>query len=120
VSARLDTWQTNMLLTGKRLGAEIAPATEGYRAFLYAWGYSVDPARQGRPSNFLNANHSDVRFAFRAVELPGEHLTSDSADYFEHELVNERELASIEALEDALAPYLDNLSWLISSFRLDY
>ena len=120
VGAKLDTWQTNMLLTGKGLGAEIAPETEGYRAFLYVWGYSVDPARGRRPSIFLNADHSDVRFAFRAVELPPAYLDDDDADYFEHELGAQREIASLEALESALAPYLDDLSRLISRARLAY
>lgn len=120
MSARLDTWQTNMLLTGKGLGAEIAPKSEGYRAFLYVWGNSVDPVRRGRPSIFLNADHSDVRFAFRAVELPEQYLDDDDADYYERELGAQREIASIEALERALAPYLDDLSRLISRARLAY
>ncbi len=120
VSMRLDIWQTNMLLTGKKLGAEIAPATPGYRAFLYVWGYSVDPARRGQPSIFLNADHSDVRFAVRAVELPAQYLDDDDADYYEHVLANQRELESVEALERALAPYLDDLARLISRARLPY
>lgn len=120
VGAALDIWQTNMLLTGKVLGAEIAPVTEGYRAFLYVWSYSVDPARRGRPSLFLNADHSDVRFAFRAVELPEQYLDDDDADYYERQLGAQRDIVSIEVLERALAPYLDDLSRLISRARLAY
>jgi hypothetical protein len=47
MSRTLGTWQRNMLIVGKTLGVEIPAPSAGHRAFLYVYGYSIDPARHG-------------------------------------------------------------------------
>jgi hypothetical protein len=97
MSKNLDVWQTNMLLTGKMLGAEIPAPSKGHRAFLYVGGYSIDQiglsiehkrlGMRKRPSIFLNGDHSDVRCGIRVMETDEVHIGSPyEPDAFEREL----------------------------------
>jgi hypothetical protein len=118
---KLDIWQTNMLLTGKPLGAEIPAPTENHRAFLSIWSYCDSPDKRTRPSIFLNGDHSDVRFTVRVVEVANEYfdtwIATFDTDYYERELVRQTEIANIEALEKVLGAYLDDFSRLTTEDR---
>ncbi len=118
---RLDTWQRNMLLIGATLAAEFPAQSAHCRAFVYVTGYSVDPTRHGRPSRFLNADHTDLRFAVRVFEIDEEasHLPYDK-DYDEHDLLVRDEIGSFEDLEDVLSSHLADFSTLLDYARLDY
>jgi hypothetical protein len=118
---KLDIWQTNMLLTGKPLGAEIPAPAVNCRAFLSVSSYCEGPDRAKRPSIFLNGDHSDVRFTVRVVEVANEHfdtwIATLDTDHYERELVRHTGIANSEALEEVLDAYLDDTSRLTTEDR---
>jgi hypothetical protein len=119
---KLDTWQTNMLLTGKPLGAEIPAPTANCRAFLNVSSYCEGADSAKRPSIFLNGDHSDVRFELRVVEVANEYVGNPVVgwdwDLYERELAKQSGIASIDELEQVLHSYLDDFSSLISESKL--
>ena len=120
MTTKLNAWQINMLITGKKLGAETQSTSQDRRAFVYVEGYSVDPRRQGRPSVFLNADHSDVRFSIRVFELDKALVGSPyDTDYYEQDVTNRDEIATIAELEEILGAYLSDLAVLDDYAKLE-
>lgn len=117
---KLDTWQINNLITGKPLGAEVSAGSEEDRAFLSVIAYSIDPERRGNVSQFLNADHSDMRFRIRVVEIERTRIDLPDADHFEREITYEEGIENVEELERALTAYLDDFSKLVQPWNLDY
>ena len=122
---RLDIWQANMLNTGHELGAEILAPSPHCRAFMCVRGYSIDPAKHGIPSKFLNADHSDVRYMLRVFEVDEADLSAVSADswhadYYEKDIINLNGITSIEELETLLCAYVDDFAILVNSLHVPY
>jgi hypothetical protein len=118
---RFNTWQQNMLLTGATLGAEISAPSAHCRAFVYVSGYSIDPTRHGRPSRFLNADHTDVRFSVRVFEIDEEASRSPyDKEYAERDMLLREEIENLTNLEDLLSAYLADFTALIDYAQLDY
>ncbi len=119
LASGLDTFQVNMLLTGRDLYAALPQAPEGRLVFLNVWGYEHAPDHPwGRPpSIFLNADHSGVRFGVRVFEVDraAVHAGYDDA---ERDLVFRNEITSLDELQQALATYLDDFSALVSSIAI--
>jgi len=125
---RLDTWQVNMLVTGQALAAEIPAPSPQCRAWVYVTAYSVDPtnsARHGRPSKFLNADHSDVHFRLRVFEvaetdMPTVRADPLNSDYYEKDIICQDDIASIHELESLLCAHVVDFAMLINAVNVDY
>lgn len=120
MTKRLDVRQTNNVITGTRLAAEIPASTQSRRAFLVVGAYGGDPKRPRRVSRYLNADHGDDHYWLRVVEIDKGHMSRPDSDDFEHELVALKGIASIVELETELGRYLDDFSSLDVPWRLDY
>ena len=114
---QFTTFQVNMLLTGRHLYAPLlqAPAAVGHLVFLNVWGYEQTPDHPGgrRPSIFLNADHSAVRFGLRIVQVDLAAWHAGSYDA-ERDLDLPNNITSLDELQEVLAPYLDDFSALVS------
>jgi hypothetical protein len=116
MAKKLDVRQLNNLLTGKTLAAEIPASSDDWRAFVVIHAYK---SGGGDPSKFLNAaDQADLLFAFTKYEVERQHLWDDDVDYYIHNVIRRRDIASIEALEWALADYLDDFAALDLSWRV--
>lgn len=125
MSQQLNTWQVNMLITGKALATELPAASPSCRAFVYIYGYSSNPARHGRPSKFINADHSDVRFRLRIFEVGEADMSAIVAngyesDYYERDVLYQNGIASLQDLETILRTTVDDFSALTNSVKIAY
>lgn len=118
MSHEFDTFQRNMLLTGRELYAEIASSSEDTRVFVRIWGYRHDPLdRGGRlASVFLNADHSDNRYGLQVTEVSKDalqhmiYLFEDATD-----LEFRNNIAGLDDLAELLGRFLPDFSRLASA-----
>lgn len=119
MAKKLDIRQLNNLLTGTALVAEIPASSEDLRAFMVISAYK---SGGGRPSKFLNAADQDMLlFMLRTYEVEKQYYIDgyrDDVDHYMHNSIRKRGIASIEALEQELAEYLDDFAALDVSWRV--
>jgi hypothetical protein len=112
--------QTNLLLTGRQLSAEIPSSKEGYRAFIQIWGYRSDPAHpfRRRLSPVLTDDHSDAQFTLHIFEVSQADLDAQfDLDDVLTDLAYYQGLPDLETVETLLSDYLANYSILTTSMK---
>lgn len=120
MTIHLDTFQVNMLLTGRDLCAVIPSSREDHRLVITVCGYEEDSRRPwGRASSvFLNGDHSNTCFRFQVDEVSAAELEYYLGyDEWGKTVVFRNGIASLDELHEVIGYYLDDFAVLVSSIK---
>ena len=120
---KLSLKQSNNLIIGTALAAEISSTSENLRAFISIGTYCYNEnGRAAAVSKFLNGkDKKSIRFILRKYEIPKEYIENDW-DVCDEELINSvfiNTIKSIDKLESELSKYLDDFSKLDCAWKCD-
>ncbi len=118
----LSIFQRNNLIIGNELAVEVQSSSPEIRAFVVIGAYIQTVKGAVKPSKFLNAEQSNLRFWMRKYEINASDLEND-LDITDHDLINSIYLEDIQTIEDVeaeLEKYLQDFSLMEVGWKVDY